>query len=130
MEYRDALTVAPTQPARQVLFALARGLYIRLTERIDLLRVVFTRAQTHPEMRARLDELTTEAQTLITGYLRARIDAGELREAPVDAAARTLLFTVVMSRLTDTPLSELDQSVDLLLHGLLNPNTQPESGHP
>jgi hypothetical protein len=93
-------------------------MYDLLTDRADLVRVVMATSQTHPDMRKRMDTLTEEAQTLLTRYLQARIEAGELRVHSVGAAARTLLFTVVMWRLADAPAAELDDAITLLVAGL------------
>ncbi|TCO59275.1 TetR/AcrR family transcriptional regulator [Actinocrispum wychmicini] len=117
-ELRVVLTIPSREPASEVLMSMARGLYERLSERIDLVRVVMTRSQTHPEMRARMAELTGEAETLLARYLRARVAAGELRDHPAEVAARTLLFTVVMWRLTDAPAEELDAAIDVIVAGL------------
>jgi hypothetical protein len=46
-------------------------------------------------MRQRLEESTTEAQTLLSGYLRARVEMAELRPHASDVVARMLLYTVV-----------------------------------
>ncbi|ORA17309.1 hypothetical protein BST12_19765 [Mycobacterium angelicum] len=117
-EIRAASAIAPSRPASEFLPALVRGLYARLSERIDLLRVVMARSQTHPEMRAEMAALTGEAETLLAQYLRARVAVGELREHKAETAARTMLFTVVMWRLADAPADELDTVVDLMLAGL------------
>ncbi len=112
------LAVPPAAPAGEVLPQIARQMYDLLTERIDLVRVVMATSQTHPDMRKRMDTLTGEAQTLLAGYLQARIEAGELRVHNAQAAARTLLFTVVMWRLADAPAAELDDAIALLVAGL------------
>lgn len=117
-EIRAAAAIPPSMPASEFLASMARGLYARLSERIDLLRLVMARSQTHPEMRAQMAGLTGEAETLLAQYLRARVDVGELREHPAEIAARMLLFTVVMWRLADAPAGELDAAVELVLAGL------------
>lgn len=125
-EIRAAAAIPPSMPASEFLASMARGLYARLSERIDLLRLVMARSQTHPEMRAQMAGLTGDAETLLAQYLRARVDVGELREHPAEIAARMLLFTVVMWRLADAPAGELDAAVDLVLAGL-RANSPPGS---
>ena len=125
-EIRAAAAIPPSMPASEFLASMARGLYARLSERIDLLRLVMARSQTHPEMRAQMAGLTGEAETLLAQYLRARVDVGELREHPAEIAARMLLFTVVMWRLADAPAGELDAAVELVLAGL-RANSPPGS---
>ena len=125
-EIRAAAAIPPSMPASEFLASMARGLYARLSERIDLLRLVMARSQTHPEMRAQMAGLTGEAETLLARYLRARVDVGELREHPAEIAARMLLFTVVMWRLADAPAGELDAAVELVLAGL-RANSPPGS---
>jgi len=70
-------------------------------------------------MRQRLEESTTEAQTLLSGYLRARVEMAELRPHASDVVARMLLYTVVMWRLSDVPLAQLRDAVAVLLSGLV-----------
>jgi AcrR family transcriptional regulator len=124
------LTVPPAAPAAEVLPQIARQMYDLLTERADLVRVVVATSQTHPDMRKRMDTLTEEAQTLLTRYLQARIEAGELRVHNVGAAAKTLLFTVVMWRLTDAPAAELDDAITLLVAGLTTTVPEPAAVEP
>jgi AcrR family transcriptional regulator len=117
-QLRRMLAVPPAAPAAEVLPRIARQMYELLTERADLVRVVMSTSQTHPEMRQRMDTLTGEAQTLLACYLQARVEAGEVRVRSAPAAARTLLFTVVMWRLADAPAAELDDAIALLVAGL------------
>jgi AcrR family transcriptional regulator len=117
-QLQQMLAVPPAAPAAEVLPQLVRQMYELLTERTDLVRVVMATSQTHPEMRRRMDALTDEAQTLLARYLQARIEAGELRAHNPHAAARMLLFTVVMWRLADAPAAELDDAVGILVAGL------------
>jgi AcrR family transcriptional regulator len=117
-QLRRMLAVPPTAPAAKVLPQIVRQMYELLTERAELVRVVMATSQTHPEMRRRMDVLNSEAQTLLAHYLQARIEAGELNVQNVQAAARMLLFTVVMWRLTDAPAAELDDAITLLVAGL------------
>lgn len=117
-ELRELLAIPPERSVCEMLPQIVEGLYRLLTERLELVRVVVARVQTHPEMRARLGELIAEAQTLLSGYLHARVEAGELRAHASEAAARMLLSTVVMMRLTDAPPALLADVIDLLLSGL------------
>jgi AcrR family transcriptional regulator len=117
-QLRQMLAVPPAAPAAEVLPQLVQQMYGLLTERTDLVRVVMATSQTQPEMRKRMDRLTDEAQMLLASYLQARIEAGELRVHNPLAAARMLLSTVVMWRLTDAPAAELDDAIGLLVAGL------------
>jgi AcrR family transcriptional regulator len=117
-QLRQMLAVPPNSPARDVLPEIAHRMYALLTERADLLRVVMARAQTHAEMRERVEELTRDACGLLADYLRARVGAGELRAHAYDASARMLLFIVVMWRLADSPPDQLTEAIGLLLNGL------------
>ncbi len=114
----------------EVLPQIARQMYDLLTERADLVRVVMATSQTHPDMRNRMDTLTDEAQMLLAGYLRARIEAGELRVHNMRAAARTLLFTVLMWCLADAPAAELDDAIALLVAGLTTAAPDPAAVRP
>jgi len=117
-QLRRMLVVPPTASVAEVLPQIATQMYGLLTERSDLVRVVMATSQTHPEMRRRMDTLTAEAQMLLADYLQARIEAGELRAHNPRAAARMLLFTVVMWRLADAPPDELDDAIAVLVTGL------------
>jgi AcrR family transcriptional regulator len=117
-QLHQMLAVPPAAPATDVLPHIARQMYALLTERADLVRVVMATSQTNPEMRERMDTLTAEAQALLAGYLQARIEAGEVRVHSAQAAARVLLFTVVMWRLADAPAAELGDAIALLVAGL------------
>jgi TetR/AcrR family transcriptional regulator, cholesterol catabolism regulator len=112
------LAVPPAAPVAEVLPRIARQMHGLLTEHSDLVRVVMATSQTHPEMRKRMDALTEEAQTLLAGYLQARIDEGELRAHNVRSAARMLLFSVVMWRVADAPADDLDDAIAVLVAGL------------
>jgi hypothetical protein len=76
-------------------------------------------------MRQRLEESTTEAQTLLSGYLRARVEMAELRPHASDVVARMLLYAVVMWRLSDAPLAQLRDGVAVLLSGLVLEQAAP-----
>jgi AcrR family transcriptional regulator len=117
-QLRRMLAVPPAAPATEVLPQIAQQMYELLTERADLVRVVMATSQTHPEMRKRMDTLTGEAERLLAGYLQARIQAGEVRVLNAQVAARMLLFTVVMWRLADAPVAELDDAIAVLVAGL------------
>jgi AcrR family transcriptional regulator len=117
-QLRDMLAVPPAAPVAEVLPRIVRQMYGLLTERADLVRVVMATSQTHPEMRKRMDALTDEAETLLARYLQARIEAGELGAHNVRAAARMLLFTVVMWRVADAPADQLDDAIAVLVAGL------------
>ncbi len=124
------LAVPPAAPAVDMLPRIARQMYELLAERADLVRVVMATSQTNPEMRKRMDTLTAEAQALLAGYLQARIEAGEVRVHSAQAAARMLLFTVVMWRLADAPAAELDDAIGLLVAGLATGPPDPAATEP
>ncbi|MGO9154272.1 TetR/AcrR family transcriptional regulator [Mycobacterium sp.] len=129
-QLRRMLTVPPAAPAAVVLPQIARQMYELLTERADLVRVVMATSQTHPEMRKRMDTLTDEAQALLARYLQARMEAGEVSVRNTRAAARMLLFTVVMWRLADAPAAELDDAIALLVAGLTTALPDPAADEP
>lgn len=124
-QLRRMLAVPPAAPAAEVLPQITRQMYELLTERAELVRVVMATSQIHPEMRSRMDALNSEAQTLLARYLQARIETGELCVHNVQAAARMLLFTVVMWRLADAPAAELDDAIAVLVAGLTTAAPHP-----
>ncbi|HYB34513.1 MAG TPA: TetR/AcrR family transcriptional regulator [Mycobacterium sp.] len=129
-QLRRMLALPPAARAAEVLPQIARQMYELLTERADLVRVVMATSQTHPEMRQRTDALTCEAQTLLARYLQARIEAGEVRVHNAPAAARMLLFTVVMWRLADAPAADLNDAIALLVAGLTTAPPRPAAAKP
>ena len=129
-QLRRMLAVAPAAPAADVLPEIARQMYELLTERADLVRVVMATSQTNPQMRTRMDTLTEEAQTLLAHYLQARIQDGEVHVPNPRAAARMLLFTVVMWRLADAPAAELDDAIAVLVAGLTTAGSELTAAEP
>lgn len=97
------LAVSPDRPAAQVLPEVAATFYALATQRQQLMQIVVREFRTNPEVAAALQHLIGQAVGSLAGYLDARVAAGELRPHDTQVTARTLFFTVVMLRLTNTP---------------------------
>jgi AcrR family transcriptional regulator len=107
------------RPAQEVLLDVGQGFATMLRERRPLLQVMIREAPTNPAVAERIARAQRESVRLLSDYLESRVAAGELRPHDTRATARLLLYTVLMSHLTNT----LDQSfltavVETILHGV------------
>jgi TetR/AcrR family transcriptional regulator, cholesterol catabolism regulator len=107
------------RPAQEVLLDVGKGFAAMLRERRPLLQVMIREAPTNPAVAERIAQAQRESVHLLSDYLESRVVAGELRPHDTQATARLLLYTVLMSHLTNT----LDQSflmavVETILHGV------------
>ncbi len=120
-QMRTILSEAPAdRPAAEVLRLLCHGFANLLAERAALVRVVVREAQGNAEMAAPFATMVAEGVGLLSEFLRARTASGELREHDMDAAARTILFAIVMGQLTDSSDKGFrERLVELTLLGLL-----------
>src|ERR687890_433788 len=87
-ELRPLLEGARGKPAPEVLHAVASGWLATLRRDEEIIVVLFTAAQTNPEVRQAWQRLIREGKQLLTGYLDVRVDVGELRkDLPLETAA-------------------------------------------
>jgi AcrR family transcriptional regulator len=111
---RPLLKDAGGKPASEVLRAVASGWLATLRRDEEIVVVLFTTAQTDPEMRVAWQGLIREGTELLTGYLAARVEAGELREdLPLETAATMFVSSLMIFFLTRRHLPEsewLDRS--------------------
>jgi len=95
-QLRPLLEDAGGKPAPEVLRAVASGWLASLRRDEEIVIVLFTTAQTNPEVRQAWQGLIREGAELLTGYLAARAAAGELRkDLPLETAA-TMFFSSLM----------------------------------
>jgi AcrR family transcriptional regulator len=100
-ELRPLLEDAGGKPAPEVLRAMASGWLATLRRDEELVVVLFTAAQVNPEVREAWRELIREGTELLTGYLAARVEAGELREnLPLETAATMFVSPLMIFFLT------------------------------
>lgn len=100
---------ANERPVREVLTDLLEGFDRTLAENAQLMSLFFDAGRARPE----LNGFASEGQRLISGFLEARIATGELRPHDTTIAARALVSTIVLARLTNTPSSP-KSLIDLL----------------
>jgi AcrR family transcriptional regulator len=106
-ELRSLLEDAASKPASEVLRAVASGWLATLRRDEEIVVVLFTAAQVNPEVRAAWQGLIREGTELLTGYLAARIQAGELREdLPLETAATMFVSSLMIFFLTRRHLPE------------------------
>jgi AcrR family transcriptional regulator len=116
---RVILAASSERPAREVLPRIVEGFRALLGEKDDLVRVFFRESQVNPEVGRKLAETIQEGVELLSGYLRARIAAGELRDLDPEAAAKALLYAVQMAHMTREPAGTFErQLVENLLRGI------------
>jgi AcrR family transcriptional regulator len=118
----DLITGMYDRPASEVLPALARGIYAIMTERRDLLRIMFREAMVNPAMVERLALYREELFDVLARYLDSRVAAGELRPHNPRTTAQTLAASMIVLRVLDLPPEPyISEMVDTLLHGLVAP---------
>ena len=106
---RLLLDDADSKLAPEVLHAVASGWLATLRRDEEIVVVLFTAAQTNPEVWQAWQELIREGTELLTGYLAARVDAGELRkDLPLEAAATMFVSSLMIFFLTRRNLPEAE----------------------
>jgi AcrR family transcriptional regulator len=104
---RPLLDDAGGKPAPEVLHAVATGWLATLRRDEEIVVVLFTAAQTNPEVGAAWQALIREGTELLTGYLAARVDDGELRkDLPLETAATMFVSSLMIFFLTRRHLPE------------------------
>ena len=106
-ELRPLLEDAAGKPASEVLHALASGWLATLRRDEQIVVVLFTAAQVNREVRAAWQGLIREGTELLTGYLAARVEAGELRDdLPLETAGTMFVSSLMIFFLTRRYLPE------------------------
>ena len=104
---RPLLEGASGKTAPEVLRAVASGWLATLRRDDEIVVVLFTAAQTNPEVGAAWQGLIREGTELLTGYLASRVEAGELREdLPLETAATMFVSSLMIFFLTRRHLTE------------------------
>ena len=118
-ELRRITSPDRNRPAGEVLLEVAEGFAAILREHQQLVQVMLREAPSNPAVAERLERARREGVRLLGEYLASRVAAGELRPHDTEAAARLLLYAVVMAHLTDTPPDRfLAAVVETILHGI------------
>lgn len=118
-EVRRILAVAADRPAHEVLLEVAEQMNQLLGHRAALVRIIVTEAPVDPEVHAAWVGLIRETIDLLAGYLRVRVQAGELRAHRPEVVVRALVAPVVFSHLAERPAEPwLADLVSTLLDGL------------
>ena len=96
-QLRPLLEDAGGKPAAEVLRAVASGWLAALRRDEEIVVVLFTTAQTNPEVRQAWRGLIREGTELLTGYLAARVEAGELRKSlPLETAGTMFVSSLII----------------------------------
>jgi AcrR family transcriptional regulator len=96
-QLRPLLEDAGGKPAPEVLRGVASGWLATLRRDEELVIVLFATAQTNPEVRQAWQGLIREGTELLTGYLAARVEAGELRkDLPLETAATMFVSSLII----------------------------------
>lgn len=123
-------------PVERTMPLIARG-WVELVHRQgDLVITMVSESHAHPEVGAAFQGLLDEIRGGLEGYLRRRVEAGELRaDLPVSVAAASFLSSLLMFFYTRADLDEAAWQVeaprftaallDVWLHGALAPNPTP-----
>lgn len=94
-ELHAILEGAESKPAPEVLAEVASG-WLAILRRDAELIVLFITAQTNPEVNEAMQQVIGEGTSQVSGYLKARIEAGELREDLPLQTAVTMFFSSLM----------------------------------
>ena len=106
-DLRPLLEAAAGKPASEVLRSLASGWLATLRRDEQIVVVLFTAAQVNPEVRVAWQGLIREGTELLTGYLAARVEAGELRDdLPLETAGTMFVSSLMIFFLTRRYLPE------------------------
>ena len=106
-ELRPLLEGASGKPAPEVLHAVASGWLATLRRDEETVVVLFTAAQTNPEVWQAWQRLIREGTELLTAYLASRVDAGELRkDLPLETAGTMFVSSLMIFFLTRRQLPE------------------------
>jgi AcrR family transcriptional regulator len=106
-ELRPLLEDAAGKPVSEVLHAVASGWFATLRRDEETVVVLFTAAQTNPEVWQAWQRLIREGTELLTAYLASRVDAGELRkDLPLETAGTMFVSSLMIFFLTRRQLPE------------------------
>src|SRR5215207_9236908 len=106
-ELRPLLEDAAGKPVSAVLHAVASGWFATLRRDEETVVVLFTAAQTNPEVWQAWQRLIREGTELLTAYLASRVDAGELRkDLPLETAGTMFVSSLMIFFLTRRQLPE------------------------
>ena len=122
-QLRPLLEDAGGKPAAEVLRAVASGWLAALRRDEEIVVVLFTTAQTNPEVRQAWRGLIREGTELLTGYLAARVEAGELRkELPLETAGTMFVSSLIIFFLVhrDLPDPEWYEQSEAHAHELIS----------
>ena len=105
-ELRVILDGAEDRPAPEVLREVASGWLATLRRDAELV-VLFITAQTNPEVNEAMQQVIGEGTSQVSGYLKVRIDANELREdLPLQTAVAMFFSSLMIFFLTRRHLPE------------------------
>lgn len=105
-ELQSLLEGAEPKPAAEVLKELATGWLSTLRREREITLVLFSTAQTNPKVGAVLRTLIPEGIARLSAYLRARVNAGELRRnLPVESSAQMFFSSLMIFFLVNNGLS-------------------------
>jgi AcrR family transcriptional regulator len=105
-ELRAVLEGAESKPAPEVLCEVAADWLATLRRDAELV-VLFITAQTYPEVNQAMQQVIGEGTSQMSGYLKARSEAGELREdLPLETAVTMFYSSLMVFFLTHRHLPE------------------------
>jgi AcrR family transcriptional regulator len=117
-QLRPLLEDTGGRPAPEVLRAVASGWLATLRRDEEIVIVLFATAQTNPEVRQAWQGLIREGTELLTGYLAARVEAGELRkDLPLETAATMFVSSLMIFFLARRDLPDPEWHEQSEAHG-------------
>lgn len=107
------------RPVEEVLPLFVRGICDDFRENIEIIWILFREHRTSATVAQEIDRKRQRCSSSLTGYLRARQQAGELRDLSPEVAARFLMGALFSIHLTETPSDEFIESmVDIFIKGI------------
>lgn len=107
------------RPVEEVLPVFVRGVCDDLRENIEVIWIFFREHRTSATVAQEIERKRQQCSSSLTGYLRARQVAGELRDFCPEVAGRFLMGALFSIHLTETPSPEFVQSmVDIFIRGI------------
>ncbi len=107
------------KPVEDVLPLFVQGVCDDLRENIEIIWIFFREQRSSSTVAEQVEKKRQRCSQSLSGYLRARQEAGELRDFPPEIAARMLMGALFSSHLTETPEREMICAmVDIFIKGI------------
>ncbi len=123
---RKMLTINRNKPVREVLYSLACNFYDLLTDKKELVNIVFNEMRINSSFNITWAIIPGEGIKLISDFLNANIESGKLKPHNTEVAARSMMYAVIMHFIAQdvfpatgiTTRQYFKQTIDIFLDGI------------